>query len=466
MYEFIEYVLYELKNSLVLALLAGLAGLGALFVSRYLYRKKHGAGSKFPWGSALLYLALAGYLVIVLYATLLRWSFYRMEYNLHLFRAWREAWNNYSAKNWANVLLNVAMFVPFGFLQPLLWKKCRNWYTAIIAGFGLSLAIELVQLMTGRGVCDVDDLFANTLGTLIGFFLGMTILTAFCQKRWKAGLVYCGLSLIPIAAICSIFLLYNIREYGNLPNAPAYVIDTSDTRWNLECELPVISNEAAVYKTQTRTRQDCDAFAEEFKAIIHTEYNTVSYYQEAAYYMDNGSDGGAHFLYVNYLDQGYTYCARFDDALWADADRETLEAALLMFPVRIPETAEFTTEGDGWHSFAVKEYVDGDSLFDGTLRVRYAADGSVRDIENQLLCYTFYAREAVISPEEAFDRLCAGKFNDGGLFAHQNPTDISVLSCTLGYAVDTKGFYQPVYWFEVVSRDGKYPYRIMIPAME
>jgi hypothetical protein len=32
--------------------------------------------------------------------------------------------------------------------------------------------------------------------------------------------------------------------------------------------------------------------------------------------------------------------------------------------------------------------------------------------------------------------------------------------------VDTKGFYQPVYSFEVVSEDGQYQYWIQIPAMK
>ena len=67
---------------------------------------------------------------------------------------------------------------------------------------------------------------------------------------------------------------------------------------------------------------------------------------------------------------------------------------------------------------------------------------------------------------EAFERLCDGKFNDGGFFEVERPNDVTVLSCELRYRIDTKGFYQPVYLFELASEDGSYMDWIMIPAMK
>ena len=109
MSEFLEYVLWQLQNSLVLVLLAGIVALAVIAVTYFFYKKK---GKRFPWRKAALWLVFLGYLVIVLYATILRNAGGYREWNLHLFRAWREAWNNFSTKNWANVLLNIAMFVP------------------------------------------------------------------------------------------------------------------------------------------------------------------------------------------------------------------------------------------------------------------------------------------------------------------------------------------------------------------
>ena len=466
MYEFIEYVLWELKNSFALVILAGLAALTILAVTYSLHKKRYGGERKYPWGRAMLCMLLVGYLAIVLYATLLRGSWGIRQVNLHLFRAWLEAWNNYSAKTMANVLLNVAMFVPLGFLLPLLWKKFRKWYAAIPTGFGFSLAIELAQLITCKGVFDVDDLFANTLGAMIGYLLIMTVLSLFKDRQVKQSIAYGILSFTSILSICSIFILYNTQEYGNLPNAAAYRINTSCAEWRLDCELPVVSGEASVYKTQKRTMQECDVFAEEFREIIGTEYDAISYYEEAAYYMDHGSENGYHFLNVYYHDGSFEYTCGYDgDPVWADAERKTVETALAKYPVLIPEYAEFSTDGDGWYSFSVRQRVDGAVMVDGILRCRYAQDGMLREIQNRLLTYTYYDTVEIISPEEAYRRLCAGEFNDGGFFEHCMPDSVSVNCCELGYAIDTKGFYRPVYWFDVVSADGNYQDRIMIPAM-
>jgi Glycopeptide antibiotics resistance protein len=67
-----------------------------------------------------------------------------------------------------NFLGNVIMFAPIGFFVPLLWDvRARN---VILTGFLYSFAVEFSQLFIGRGT-DVDDLWLNTLGTLLGFLI-------------------------------------------------------------------------------------------------------------------------------------------------------------------------------------------------------------------------------------------------------------------------------------------------------
>ncbi len=470
MSDFIRYVLYELNSTLVLLLLAGILAATVIAISYFIFKKKHKGEKKFPWGKIILSLVLVGYLFIVISATILRKAgSFRREYNLYLFRAWLEAWNNFSVKNWGNVLLNVVMFAPLGALLPLLWQKCRKWYITTPIGFGTSLVIELIQLATKRGTFDVDDLFANTLGSVVGFLCIMAILSLFNEKKHKLKpcLLYGGIALIPILAICSIFIVYNVQEYGNLPQAASYAKNTKGINWILECELPKADTEYVVYQTQTRSKSDCDVFAENFKKIINIEYTTISYYEEAAYYMDNSTDGGAHFLHVNYLDQGYSYSAQFNDsATWTAADRATVMGALAKYPLQIPESSVFTIEGDGWHTFRSGRYIDGDVLFDGTLRVRMAKDNSIREIKNQLLSYTYYDKVEAITPEEAFAHIKAGRFNDDGCFERINPSAITVTKCVLEYQVDTKGFYQPVYIFFLVYGSDPYEYTVMVPAMK
>ena len=65
-------------------------------------------------------------------------------------------------------LQNVLLFVPFGLLLPWFWPALRRPKPVLFAGFGLSLVIELSQLLNNRRT-DIDDLILNTLGAALGY---------------------------------------------------------------------------------------------------------------------------------------------------------------------------------------------------------------------------------------------------------------------------------------------------------
>lgn len=67
-----------------------------------------------------------------------------------------------------NCGLNVALFVPLGFGLPLLWQRYRSGKRTVAFGLGLSLAVELLQILTLRAT-DVNDVITNTLGTALGY---------------------------------------------------------------------------------------------------------------------------------------------------------------------------------------------------------------------------------------------------------------------------------------------------------
>ncbi len=66
--------------------------------------------------------------------------------------------------------LNVLLFVPVGFMLPLLWTKFAKMRYTILYGALFSLIIELGQLFTLRAT-DIDDFLTNTAGTVIGCLL-------------------------------------------------------------------------------------------------------------------------------------------------------------------------------------------------------------------------------------------------------------------------------------------------------
>ena len=67
-------------------------------------------------------------------------------------------------------ILNIIMFMPFGFLVPLIWEQSRKLSITVLLGFEFSLLIEFLQLFNRRAT-DIDDLLMNTLGALLGFLL-------------------------------------------------------------------------------------------------------------------------------------------------------------------------------------------------------------------------------------------------------------------------------------------------------
>jgi glycopeptide antibiotics resistance protein len=66
-----------------------------------------------------------------------------------------------------NIIGNIAVFMPIGFFSCLLWKKPSFW-KALLSGLLTSLIIELAQYPLERGT-DIDDLWLNTLGALLGW---------------------------------------------------------------------------------------------------------------------------------------------------------------------------------------------------------------------------------------------------------------------------------------------------------
>ena len=69
------------------------------------------------------------------------------------------------------IILNFLLFVPLGYLLPVIEERMRFWWTILILGFGFSIAIEFTQLVTHMGCFDVSDLIHNTIGACTGFLL-------------------------------------------------------------------------------------------------------------------------------------------------------------------------------------------------------------------------------------------------------------------------------------------------------
>ena len=70
-----------------------------------------------------------------------------------------------------NIGGNIAMFVPLGFFLRALFPKYRRFWRCMGAVARIMSGVELCQLLTLRGFCEVDDVILNLVGAAIGWLI-------------------------------------------------------------------------------------------------------------------------------------------------------------------------------------------------------------------------------------------------------------------------------------------------------
>ena len=77
-----------------------------------------------------------------------------------------------------DIILNVVLFVPLGFLVKLLFRELKLWKMVLIA-IGLSVFIETNQYFFEKGIAQFDDVMHNTIGSAIGWGLALLSVQGF-----------------------------------------------------------------------------------------------------------------------------------------------------------------------------------------------------------------------------------------------------------------------------------------------
>ena len=121
------------------------------------------------------------YLLMVLCFTII----FREEKNvvqISLTPIWEYASLNYNQI--AEEILNVLLFVPLGFLAGAAIRRKRFLKTVGLC-CGISVTIEILQLVLKKGVCNIGDLINNLAGCIVGcgLFLIIKILCGYYRIR-------------------------------------------------------------------------------------------------------------------------------------------------------------------------------------------------------------------------------------------------------------------------------------------
>lgn len=161
--ELLHYILKDIKEPITYlpaGLLVGVAVELILYCAVRRRRKKQKAGR------AAADVLLFAYLVVVfIQAFFSREPGSRSGIDLVPFSTWGTTWQAH-----AYMIENIIMFLPLGMLLPAVNRKAR-WSSVLGMSLGLSMTVELLQLATQRGYCQMDDILMNTLGGCIGYVI-------------------------------------------------------------------------------------------------------------------------------------------------------------------------------------------------------------------------------------------------------------------------------------------------------
>jgi glycopeptide antibiotics resistance protein len=425
---------------------------------------------------AVLYSMLLLYTIVVLGATVGMRS--RMPYNdntnFHLFSSYIDAWNSFEKSAWRNIILNILMFAPLGFMLPIIFRKCKKWYITYFIGFLSTVAIEIIQLVTGRGIFELDDIFDNTLGCMIGYGIVMIFMlfivdkhkkaSLIGKKRWTGnkGLIICSLQIpliITIIAFSIIFISYSKQELGNLSVACSYSQNMSNTNISTKIKFKGTRDKAYVYKALVGSKEDTLKVANKILSVVNSKVDESrsDVYDETIFYY---SGDRKYSVWVRYtgLTVSFNNHTGNNSAGLSGLKYEEVKEVLEKFPITLPDKADFIDKGKGMYEISANLVKSGDSILDGELTCNIADNKEVVNFDNKIMTYSKYKEYEIISEQEAYNKLLEGKFKPNSLKDKLEIKDIKLV-----YKLDSKGFYQPVYEFVL---EGKDMGSILIPALQ
>ncbi|MCM3764934.1 VanZ family protein [Neobacillus niacini] len=422
--------------------------LGILFFLGYFvfYRKFFGGKKRLPKKQLLFGGLFAGYVIMVIGVTFLnRGSNFQGSMNLSFLSSYREAWYSFRVRNWQFLLLNIFMFVPFGILLPLLHSRFQKAIWTFGAALLFTLSIESFQLITGFGIFELDDLFHNLLGAIIGYGILKGLIRIKEKEVKKAIICFSPLLLVAIS-FGGILTFYHLKEFGNLSIVPIHKTEMSKATVTMDVKLNDNKMTVPVYKAPSYTKTAADAFVKDFSKRLHLDTSNmevISYQDEGVYWFGRER---SHNIWFKYLDGSYRYTdfSSFDeDKELKDADESTLKEELTKFGIDLPQDTYFQKVETGTFKWTVNKRVVANQLIDGSLSVNYYSDGTVKRIDNQFVTYDKVRDVEIKSEQEAYKEILEGKFKY--FSENKRIKTLHIHKIEVSYYLDSKGFYQPVY---------------------
>jgi vanZ family protein len=152
----------------ILPMLPDFIVLGCLYYFAFFQRWKQLPKKKLFWYTAL-YLYICVMMMLTLMPIIIHipniFSGFSSKTNFYPFIDWQLQRGDYLTES----LLNISLFIPFGFL--IRQNTTLKPWQVILIGLFSSIGIEVLQpLLSFDRVSDVSDIITNTIGTCIGVY--------------------------------------------------------------------------------------------------------------------------------------------------------------------------------------------------------------------------------------------------------------------------------------------------------
>lgn len=457
------------------ALIGGLVLLAAVVCTCLLFQKFFHKQRTLTWVQMVCLGLLCCWLVLVLCLTALsRGANFTGSVNVDFLSGYRSAWNNWSLSELQLILFNMLMFAPLGFLLPLVWRRAERFQVALLCSLGATCLIEVLQLLTGTGIFELDDLFHNLLGSLFGYFCIRAILTwvragRFCFAPLARALaIPCAVGLV----LCGVFAAYALQPYGNLSIRPAAPQDLTGVQITAQWTPSDQSATASVYRNRyAGDKAYVCSVRDQLAQLENLHFQPLTRREdENRGYTGTNAQGDPCRLMFFFRTGEWSYTTFAQQAAQlAEPEISALRRRYETWMTRqglLPDNAVFSVQnGDTlrWDADPDQDLSTGTGSFaQGSVLIQLDESGALSTFFYQITWNEYAATEPILSQQQAFEQVQQGAFQQYVPF--QPGDEVCVTGCRQTYLYDSKGFYQPVYQFEGYLNDPENQWTCQIAA--
>lgn len=451
--------------------------LGIIALLYVLYRKKGGKRTFSITQLAAGCLLIMWFGLVMILTTFSRGANFEGWVNVRLFSGYLSAWNQWSLSEFQLIIFNMMMFMPLGFLLPLLFMRMRRFTPVLLASLIVTIGIELIQMLSGRGIFELDDIFHNTLGSVAGYLIMQAILNSVQQRKLairSTALALC----IPVAFVLlftSALVVYQSKELGNLSIRPAIKQNMNGVEVKLDAKLPEKAEMASLYGNDhiynVKYGKQMAALVQQSFALQQKQANRIDGMNRI--WLFNDSNGNP-----------FTFNYNVQDSVWQLSNnegeqemklskqelakqKEFYEGWLLDHHI-LPADTVFSVQNESTLRWDIRKSVsaiaqDETDFANGMIIIVPSAVGqkTPQSFMHSMNENKYIRKVKLISPAQAYEQVVRGNFS---IYNDLKKGDLlRVQQYELAYKYDSKGYYQPVYRF-IGTVNGE-QWETFIPAM-